>query len=215
MAGVAGAAARRAEEAARHLAEADPRLAPVVARVGPIAAEPEPDLWRCVAESIVSQQLSVRAADTISGRLAALGEEAGSFPSPQRLLGIAPGELRGCGLSGAKTTYLRDLAERWTDGSLRAEEIPALDDAEVIARLTAVKGVGVWTAHMVLIFGLARPDVLPVGDLGVREASARLYGLPERPGPAELERLAEPWRPFRSYGARYLWRSLSLPAEAA
>jgi DNA-3-methyladenine glycosylase II len=215
MAGVTPEVAERAAEAARHLAAADVRLAPVIARLGPLELHPEEDLWRRVADSIVSQQLSLAAAATISGRLAALSGKEDGFPPPRRLLDLTVEELRGCGLSGAKVGFLRDLAERWSDGTLRPEELPGLGDEEVIARLTAVKGIGLWTAHMVLIFGLARPDVLPVGDLGVREAAARLYGLEARPAPAQLERLTAPWRPYRSYGSRYLWRSLSLPAEAA
>jgi DNA-3-methyladenine glycosylase II len=212
MAGV-GALPAGGREAARHLSAVDARLAPLVTRIGPIALEPEPDLWRCVAESIVGQQLSVKAADTICGRLAALGGVGEPFPPPRRLLEVPVEELRACGLSGAKSSFLRDLAERWSDGTLRPAEIPALDDEAVIERLTAVRGIGVWTAHMVLIFGLARPDVLPVGDLGVREAVARVYGLPERPDPSALEEIAGPWRPYRSYAARYLWRSLTLPPE--
>lgn len=215
MAGVGDAAVLRAEEAARHLARVDARLAPVVSRVGALPLGPEPDLWRCIAESIVGQQLSVAAAGTICRRVAALATGGAGFPSPARILELPADQLRGCGLSGAKTAFVRDLAARWTDGTLRPEELTALDDQAVIERLTAVKGIGVWTAHMVLIFGLARPDVLPVGDLGVQRAAGRLYGLEGRPDPAELERLAGHWRPYRSFGARYLWRSLSLPAEAA
>jgi DNA-3-methyladenine glycosylase II len=215
MAGVAPGVGERAAEAARHLAAADPRLAPVIARVGPLELHADADLWRRVADSIVSQQLSLAAAATISGRLAALSGEEDGFPSPRRLLELTVEELRGCGLSGAKVGFLRDLAERWSGGPLRPEELPELEDAEVIERLTAVKGIGVWTAHMVLIFGLARPDVLPVGDLGVQKAAARLYGLDARPAPPQLERLTTSWRPYRSYGARYLWHSLTLPTEAA
>lgn len=194
-------------EAVDHLRRADPVLREVIDRVGPFEPAHEPDLWRSLVGSIISQQLSVRAAATIESRVAALGDGVG-FPEPQRLLALPEETLRACGLSGAKTRYVKDLAGKWLDGTLQPERIAALPDEEVIAELTRVKGIGRWTAEMVLIFTLRRPDVLPVDDLGFRNAVQRAYGLPERPGAAELQRLGDAWRPYRSIATLYLWRSL-------
>jgi DNA-3-methyladenine glycosylase II len=193
--------------AAEHLSAADPVLRAVIERIGPFQPTLEPDLWRSLVGSIISQQLSVRAAATIEGRVATLAESDG-FPGPEQILTLPEEQLRACGLSGAKTRYVRDLAARWLDGRLPHERLAALDDEEVIAELTRVTGIGRWTAEMVLIFTLARPDVLPVDDLGFRNAVQRAYSLPERPGAAHLRTLGEPWRPFRSAATLYLWRSL-------
>ncbi len=194
-------------QAVDHLRRADPVLREVIDRVGPFEPGHEPDLWRSLVGSIISQQLSVKAAATIESRVAALGDGEG-FPAPQRLLALPEEALRACGLSGAKTRYVKDLAGKWLDGTLQPERIAALPDEEVIAELTQVKGIGRWTAEMVLIFTLRRPDVLPVDDLGFRNAVQRAYGLAERPGASELQRLGERWRPYRSIATLYLWRSL-------
>lgn len=194
--------------AVAHLRAADPVLREVVDRVGTFEVALERDLWWALVDAIASQQLSVKAAATIVGRLHALGE-GGRPPAPERILAAPDEALRGAGLSGAKTAYVRDLAARWLDGRLRPDEIPDLPDEEVIGVLTQVKGIGRWTAEMVLIFCLDRPDVLPVDDLGIRVAAQRAYGLSERPGRAELERIAEPWRPHRTLASRYLWKSLN------
>jgi DNA-3-methyladenine glycosylase II len=193
--------------AVEHLREADPVLREVIERVGPLQRAADPDLWGSLVGSIISQQLSVRAAATIEARVAALTDGDG-LPGPDRILGVPEEQLRACGLSGAKTRYVRDLAQRWLDGSLPHERLPSMPDEEVIATLTQVKGIGRWTAEMVLIFTLARPDVLPVDDLGFRNAVQRAWRLDDRPRPAELHPLAEPWRPFRSAATLYLWRSL-------
>jgi DNA-3-methyladenine glycosylase II len=195
-------------EATAHLRAVDPVLAGIIDRVGPLQIELEPDLWWSLVDAIVSQQLSVKAAATIAGRVAALGED-GSPPHPAALLAAPDEVLRACGLSGAKTRYVKDLAARWLDGSLRHHLLAGMTDAEAIAELTQVKGIGVWTAEMVLIFTLGRPDVLPVDDLGIRVAVQRAYGLEARPVGAELERIGEPWRPHRTLASRYLWRSLN------
>jgi len=194
--------------AVEHLRAADPVLRGVIDRVGPIQRQGDPDLWRSLVGSIISQQLSVKAAATIEGRVAALAE-AGGFPGPEQILALPDEHLRACGLSQAKTRYVRDLAGRWIGGTLPHEALPSMSDEEVVATLTEIKGIGRWTAEMVLIFTFARPDVLPVDDLGFRNAVQRAYGLPERPTPAALHPLAEPWRPFRSAATLYLWRSLS------
>jgi DNA-3-methyladenine glycosylase II len=200
-------------EAAAHLCAADPVLGAIIDRIGPLQVALEPDLWWSLVDAIASQQLSVKAAATIVARVAALGED-GTPPGPAALL-VAPDEaLRACGLSGAKTRYVKDLAARWLDGSLRHGLLVEMTDAEAIAELTQVKGIGVWTAEMVLIFTLGRPDVLPVDDLGIRVAVQRAYGLAARPEKAELERIGEPWRPHRTLASRYLWRSLAAAPPA-
>ncbi|MDQ4071479.1 MAG: DNA-3-methyladenine glycosylase 2 family protein, partial [Actinomycetota bacterium] len=132
----------------------------------------------------------------------------GRAPSPEELLGADPEQVRSVGLSRPKVAYLRDLAEHVQDGRLALDRLTELPDDEVIAEITAVKGLGVWSAHMFLIFHLGRPDVLPVGDLGIRNAIARAYGLDGAPKPAEIETIAERWRPHRSLASLYLWRSL-------
>lgn len=200
--------------AVEHLRRADPVLRGVVDRVGPIRRLPDPDPWRSLVGSIISQQLSVKAAATIEGRVAALAGADG-FPAPDQLVALPEETLRACGLSGAKTRYVRDLAQRWLDGSIPHERLAEMPDEEVVATLTAVRGIGRWTAEMVLIFTLARPDVLPVDDLGFRNAVQRAYGLAERPRPAALHALAEPWRPFRSAATLYLWRSLDFGPPAS
>lgn len=193
--------------AIEHLRRVDPVLREVIDRIGPFTPAHEPDLWRSLVDAIVSQQLSIKAAATIVGRVAALAHGS-DFPGAHELLAIPEERLRACGLSGAKTRYVKDLAARWLDGTLRPDLLASRTDEEVIAELTQVKGIGRWTAEMVLIFTLQRPDVLPVADLGFRNAVHRAYDLPERPNAAELQRLAEPWRPYRSVATLYLWRSL-------
>lgn len=193
-------------EAVEHLRRADPVLRGVIDRVGPLEVATEPDLWWSLVDAIMSQQLSVKAASTIIGRLAALG--ASGRPTPAELLAADEEALRAAGLSRAKVRYVKDLAARWLDGSLDPARIPTMTDEEVIAELTRVKGIGTWTAEMILIFTLGRPDVLPVDDLAIRVAVQQHYGLAERPGRGELLRIGEPWRPWRTIASRYLWRSL-------
>jgi DNA-3-methyladenine glycosylase II len=192
--------------AADHLAAADPVMARIVDRVGPIEIRLEPDLWWSLVDAIVSQQLSVAAAGTIVGRLRSLGPP-DQAPTPDRVLDTPEDELRAFGLSRAKALYVKDLAARWLDGSLEQERIPTLHDEAIIERLVQVKGIGRWTAEMALIFSLGRPDVLPLDDLGLREAARLAYDLTERPGREELTRLGEPWRPYRTAASLYLWRS--------
>jgi DNA-3-methyladenine glycosylase II len=164
------------------------------------------DHYTTLVRSITGQQLSVKAASTIYGRVVDLF--GGHAPTPRQILDADPEALRAAGLSRAKVAYLRSLAEHVLDGSLELERFGELGDDEVMRELVAIKGVGEWTAHMFLMFQLGRPDVLPVGDLGIRRAVERLYGLDAIPGPAEVERIAEPWRPWRSLASRYLWESL-------
>jgi len=157
--------------------------------------------------AIVSQQLSTKAAATIFGRFVALFPE-GRVPHAQAIHAMDDAVLRGVGLSGQKVSYLRDLCTRIADGRLQLEELEALEDELVIERLTAVKGFGRWTAEMFLMFRLHRPDVLPVGDLGIVNAIQRLYGLRKRPDPRKILQLGEAWKPYRSVACWYLWQTL-------
>jgi DNA-3-methyladenine glycosylase II len=174
--------------------------------LAPEADEPVVDLYGALLRSITGQQLSVKAADSIWKRFVA---RFGHTPTPEQILADDPEELRvACGFSRAKVVYLRSLAEHVISGELELDRLPDLPDEEVIRELTAVKGIGEWTAHMFLMFTLQRPDVLPTGDLGVRNAAMRAYGLARPPAPTELKALAEPWRPYRTRACLYLWRSL-------
>lgn len=199
------------DDALEHLQGADPVLGALVEAHGPLDEDERrrgrpAEAYGALLRSIVGQQLSTKAARTIYERLTLLFD--GHTPTPGELLAIDPEELRTAGLSRAKASYLRSLAEHVTAGELELDRLTELPDDEVIAQLTAVKGLGPWTAHMFLIFHLRRPDVLPVGDLGVRRAVQLAYGMEALPTVAELEQIAEPWRPYRSLASLYLWRSL-------
>ncbi len=165
------------------------------------------DPYGSLLRSIVGQQLSVSAASSIFGRLKA--RNGGRSPSPRRLLLMRPSTLRACGLSRAKAEYVRDLARHVLRGELDLRKLRALDDDEVREAITAVKGLGRWTADMFLIFHLGRPDVLPVGDLGLRRGIERAYRVSD-PTAAQVGAIAEPWRPYRTMGSLYLWASLSV-----
>jgi DNA-3-methyladenine glycosylase II len=165
------------------------------------------DLYGALVRTIAGQQLSVLAARAIWTKLLAYFD--GRVPTPQEILDEDPETLRAAaGFSRAKVVYLRSLAQHVLAGELELERLAELPDDEVIRDLTAVKGIGEWSSHMFLMFTLHRPDVLAVGDLGVRNAAMRAYDLPAPPKPAELEALAEPWRPHRTRACLYLWRSL-------
>jgi DNA-3-methyladenine glycosylase II len=170
------------------------------------------ELYGALVRTIAGQQLSVYAARAIWSKL--LAHFDGRVPTPQEILDEDPDTLRtAAGFSRAKVAYLRSLAEHVLGGELELERLAELPDEEVIRDLTAVKGIGEWSAHMVLMFTLHRPDVLPVGDLGVRNAAMRAYDLPAPPKPAELEAIAEAWRPHRTRASLYLWRSLQNTPE--
>jgi len=200
------------ERAIRLLSDSDPILAELIAACGPLADSREgrparDDHYGALLRAIVGQQLSVSAARSIYRRL--LDRYEGRPPTPEQVLGEEPEELRtAVGLSRAKVAYLRSLAEHVLSGELKLSLLDDLGDEQVIAELVAVKGLGEWTAHMFLMFQLERPDVLPVGDLGIRRAIERAYSLEELPDPATIERLAGRWRPHRTLACRYLWRSL-------
>jgi len=194
-----------------HLRRADPVLAGLIDAGGPLPARPDrrgrpEEPYGVLVRAITGQQLSVKAAASIWQRVV---DRFGGTPTPKQILGDDPEELRvASGFSRAKVTYLRSLAEHVLSGELELDRLPDMPDGEVIRELTAVKGIGEWTAHMFLIFTLERPDVLPTGDLGVRNAAKRAYGLERPPAPTELAALAEPWRPYRTRACLYLWRSL-------
>jgi DNA-3-methyladenine glycosylase II len=187
-------------------------MAGLIASLGPLGdhrdGRPErDDHYGALVRAIVGQQLSVSAARAIYGRLLARFPD--RPPTPTEILADDPEALRtAAGLSHAKVGYLRSLAEHVLSGELELERLDELGDDQVTAELTAVKGIGEWSAHMFLMFHLDRPDVLPVGDLGIRRAMERVYQLPELPKPPEMEMIAEPWRPYRTLACRYLWRSL-------
>ncbi|MBV9193271.1 MAG: DNA-3-methyladenine glycosylase 2 family protein [Solirubrobacterales bacterium] len=194
------------------LRAADPVLRGVIDAVGtdglgdPRAGRPS-EHYGALVRSIVGQQLSTKAARAIYLRLTE--RYGGRTPTPAEVLADDPDALRAAaGLSRAKVSFLRSLAEHVLDGSLELERLDELPDEAAIAELVAVKGLGVWSAHMFLMFHLQRPDVLPVGDLGIRRAVMLRYGLAALPAPAELEAIAEPWRPHRTLACRFLWRSL-------
>ena len=184
----------------------DPIMAAIIEKVGPFAMTYRDPTFEALVRSIVSQQLSTKVAAVIYNRLAKAVR--GGEMTPGNILRLRVTTMRKVGLSGQKTDYIRSLAKHATDGSLPFESLTDMDDAAVIERLTQVKGVGVWTAHMFLIFGLRRPDILAVGDLGVRQAIQRAYGLAEMPKPVEVEQIAARWRPHCSAACWYLWRSM-------
>jgi DNA-3-methyladenine glycosylase II len=200
-------------KAHRHLAASDPVMAELVDRFGELSVEerrsrrPPMDAYGTLLRSVVGQQLSSKAAFTIYGRV--LDLFGGKTPTPRQLLDTESQRLREAGLSGRKVEYVRDLAAHVISGELELDRLTELSDEEVIAEITAIRGFGVWSAHMFLIFFLERPDVLPTGDLGVRNAVRVAYGLDEVPTPTDLERIAEPWRPHRTLAAIYLWESLA------
>ena len=193
------------------LASADPVMARLIDEHGAVVRrdlkrERPGDAYGALLRSIVGQQLSTKAARTIYGRMLELFD--GHAPTPKQLLAADPDAIRAAGLSRPKIAYLRDLAQHVEDGELELERLHDLPDEDVIEQLTAVKGIGDWSAHMFLMFHLGRPDILPVGDLGIRNAVKAQYRLRKLPDPKRLERIARPWRPYRTLACLYLWSSL-------
>ncbi|HMA26158.1 MAG: DNA-3-methyladenine glycosylase family protein [Solirubrobacterales bacterium] len=191
---------------------ADKVLRRVMEEQGPIHPEVDrrgsrPDPYEALARAIVGQQLSTKAAASIWTKL--LDQFGGRTPTPEQILRKRRETLRKAGLSAAKVEFLRDLAARLKGGELDLQRLSTLSDEDVIAELIEVKGIGRWTVEMFLIFHLGRPDVVSVGDLGIRRAVQLAYGMDDLPGPEELERIAEEWRPHRTLACLYLWRSLA------
>jgi len=192
--------------ALKHLKKSDPVIAGIIQRVGACAIQYREPSFETLVRSVVYQQLSGRVASVIFGRLhAAAGEER---LTPAGIMKLRPERMRKLGLSGQKTLYIRELAKHTKRGSVVFEDLHAADDAAVIEHLTRVKGIGVWTAQMFLMFALRREDVLPVADLGIRSAMKKAYGLEDLPKPAEMEKIAAAWKPYSSIACWYLWRSL-------
>ena len=188
-----------------HLKQSDPVLSAIIDRVGEYRIQFREPVFETLVRSIVNQQLSGKVARVIYDRLEAA---AGGRLTPESILKLRPARMRSVGLSAQKTAYIRDLARHTRDGVVVFEELDALEDTEVIERLTQIKGIGVWTVQMFLMFALRRPDVLPVADLGIRNAIRKAYELAELPNPAEIEAIAGRWRPYCSVASWYLWRSL-------
>jgi DNA-3-methyladenine glycosylase II len=203
----------RLAAAEAHLRAVDPVLAGLIARHGPCALTPASDRFGALVDSIISQQISVKAADAILRRFVLALP--GGVCAPAPILSLSVEDMRALGLSRAKAAYVRDLAERVAGGALDLAGLDDAPDEDVILALTQVKGIGRWTAEMFLIFALGRLDVLPVDDLGFRRAVERSYGLPALPPPATLHALGAPWRPYRSIATWYLWRSLNNTPAAA
>ncbi len=194
-----------------HLKKADPVMRAIIDRVGAYKIQHREPNFETLVRSIVYQQLSGKVASVILGRLIALLPE--GRVTPAAILKLTPARMRKAGLSKQKTAYIRDLARKTNKGQVKFETLAALTDQEVIEELTQVKGIGVWTAHMFLIFALQRPDVLATGDLGVRMAIRKAYQLEELPLPKQVEELAAAWRPYSSVAVWYLWRSLDSTAQ--
>jgi DNA-3-methyladenine glycosylase II len=198
-------------KARRHLMRRDPVLGAAIKRIGAcgMADRQRQDHLSALVGSIVSQQLSTKAAATIFGRFLALFPD-GHIPSASAIAAHSDEVLRSVGLSGQKVGYMRDLSARIIDGRLQLDELESLPDEQVIERLVAVKGFGRWTAEMFLMFRLHRPDVLPGGDLGIVVAIQRLYRLRKRPDAGRVLKIGEVWRPYRSVASWYLWQSLKV-----
>ena len=199
--------------ARRLLLRRDPILAALIRKHGPcgLAAAQRSDHFSALVRAIVGQQLSTKAASTIHKRLVDL--VAGGLATPDSVACLTDAQLRAVGLSRQKSAYLRDLCAKVGDGTVRLDALERMSDDDVIVELTRVKGVGRWTAEMFLMFRLHRPDVLPVGDLGIRRAAERAYGLVDLPSADELRALAEPWRPHRTAASVLLWHSLDNAPE--
>jgi DNA-3-methyladenine glycosylase II len=207
---------RKSSKARREeLAAADPVMADLIERIGPLdlatrlrrrKEERPPDAYGALLRSIVGQQVSTKAARAIYLRV--LDLFGGNTPSPAQLLAVSEEELRGAGLSGRKVEYIRDLAIHIEEGELDLDRIATLPDEDAIAEITAVRGLGRWTAEIFLAFHLGRPDVISGGDLGIRKAIMVEYGLGKMPTPTEVEERSQVWRPNRTLAMLYLWESL-------
>lgn len=199
---------KQLEKAAKHLAANDKKLAPVIAASGPCAIKPHTDHYGELVSNIVGQQLSTKAAYAIWQRVLALFD--GQMPTPEQLIKIDGQKLRDVGLSWNKVKYVKDIAEHILDGRLDMTHISTMPNDQLIEQLTAVKGIGEWSAHMYMMFGLGRLDILPTGDLGIKKAVQKLYGLKSLPDAAKIITIANKnkWHPYESVASCYLWQSL-------
>lgn len=196
------------QQAASHLTVHDPQLAPVIKQHGLCTIRPHTDYYQDLVESIIGQQLSVRAAATIVKRFKVLfGDQ---LPAPEALLAVPTEQLRSAGLSNQKTNYVRDLALHIMDGTLAFDHLDTLSNDEIIKELTAVKGIGEWTVHMFLMFCMGRLDIIAHGDLGIRNGIKKLYQLDHLPAPQEVRDIAERyhWQPYASIACWYIWQAL-------
>ncbi len=198
------------ESATLHLQKTDPVMAEIIRRIGPYRIAVRQPTFETLARSITFQQLNGKAAGTIFERLR---KAVGRRFTASAFLKLTPEQLRACGLSKQKIASLQDLASRVARREIKFNKLGDLEDQEIIATLSQVRGVGVWTAQMFLIFALERPNVMPLADFGIRNAVRRAYGLPDLPNPAELSKLAEKWHPYCSIASWYLWRSLEGTAD--
>lgn len=203
------------QQAATHLQQHDVVLRPVIKQYGLCDIAPHTDYYRELVESIVGQQLSVKAARAIRQKFVGLFD--GQFPTPEQILGKEPEELRGAGLSWAKVRYVQDLARHVSDGKVTFDRLDGQTNDEIIAELTDIKGVGEWTVHMFLIFCMGRLDVLPTGDLGIKNGIRALYDFQDVPTPAQIVALAEKnnWHPYESVASWYVWESLDNKPKAS
>jgi DNA-3-methyladenine glycosylase II len=196
-------------QAAAYLAAHDPNLAPAIACYGQVTFRPHQSYYQALVSSVISQQLSVKAAATIKKRFCALFNST-SLPSPEQILEKNIDTLRTAGLSRGKALYVRDLAQHVVDGKIAFDNLDSMSNEEIITELTAVKGIGEWTVHMFLMFCMGRLDVLPHGDLGVKNAIKQLYSIDHQPTAQDVMAIADTyqWHPYESVAAWYLWRSL-------
>ena len=190
-----------------HLKKSDPILRAIIERVGPYKIEYGEPTFHSLAESILYQQLNGKAAVVIFNRFI---EQTGDPVTPEGILKLSDAQMRAVGLSKQKTAYLRDLAQKTKDGLLNFERLGDMSNEEVIEHLTRVKGIGVWTAHMFLMFTLRRPDILPTGDYGIQAAMKKHYRKRKWPKPKDMEKIAKSWAPYRSVACWYLWRSMDI-----
>ncbi|HSW37816.1 MAG TPA: DNA-3-methyladenine glycosylase [Candidatus Saccharimonadales bacterium] len=199
---------RELQKAVEHLSRNDPVLTPIIKRAGLATIQPHQNYYWELVDSIISQQLSVKAAASIERRFQELfGQE---VPAPEQILTKSVEELRAVGLSNAKANYIRDLAQHIVDGKLKFDRLDEQTNEEIMAELIDVKGIGEWTAHMFLIFCMGRLDVLPTGDLGIRNGIRKLYGFEHVPTPQKIIELAEKnhWHPYESVASWYIWHSI-------
>ncbi len=197
------------DSAVEALKNKDNVLRHIINRIGPCTLTLEPDAFKALAESILYQQLSIKAAGTILKRFVSL-YPGKPFPAPEDILRTSDETLRSAGISKQKARYLKDLSLKFQEGTITPSRFPGMDDEEIIEHLVQVKGIGRWTAEMFLIFSLGRPDVLPVDDFGLRKAVGKHYGLIDLPSPEQTRKIAQKWEPYRTIATWYLWKSLDV-----